>query len=455
MSKKLTTEQFIEQSKVIHGNKYDYSKTEYKGIKTKVCITCPKHGDFYQIPDNHLRKKYGCPKCGRIQQSKSTSYTWAQFLLKARCLYEWKYDYSLAKEQYKNQKSILTIICPVHGLFKQAAYLHLHGGCEKCGIESAARKKRFTTEEFIKKAQKVHNNKYDYSNVDYYNSITPIKIICPKHGEFEQIPNVHLTGCGCPKCKHETLIKYAIERRTGIDKFIQKAITVHGNKYNYSQIEYINEDTPIKIICPEHGEFWQRPSNHLAGKGCQTCKKEKISKKLTKTQEQFIKEAREIHGDKYDYSQVKYVDSWTPVTIICPEHGLFYQKPIHHIHHRNGCPKCKLKAQTKVFEKLIAKFPNENILFEVGKRLLKWLGKQRLDIYFPDYNIAIEYDGKQHFTPVKHFGGILGFEKRKTYDKIKEEVCAKNNCHLFRLKYNYSENDFNNLVQQIKDIINL
>ena len=125
-----------------------------------------------------------------------------------------------------------------------------------------------------------------------------------------------------------------------LEFFIEKARSIHGEKYDYSESQYINSHSPLKIICPEHGEFWQRPDNHYFGKGCPLCGNKKISEKMSKTQDQFIKEAKEIHGDKYDYSQAKYVDSWSPVAIICKKHGLFYQKPIQHINHKAGCTQC-------------------------------------------------------------------------------------------------------------------
>ncbi len=121
------------------------------------------------------------------------------------------------------------------------------------------------TEEFINKANKVHNGKYDYSKVEYVNAKTKICIICPEHGEFWQTPNNHLSGKGCALCANEN--KLHLYNKSN-DKFISEAQMIHNGKYDYSKVEYVNAKTKICIICPEHGEFWQTPHNHLQGQGC-------------------------------------------------------------------------------------------------------------------------------------------------------------------------------------------
>ena len=118
------------------------------------------------------------------------------------------------------------------------------------------------------KARVIHGNKYDYSLVDYVNAKTKIKILCPIHGVFEQVPNYHLSKCGCALCGVDKIIK---KNKGSESDFINKANLVHNNKYDYSKINYINAHTKIGIICPEHGEFTQRPNNHLNGNGCSIC----------------------------------------------------------------------------------------------------------------------------------------------------------------------------------------
>ena len=111
------------------------------------------------------------------------------------------------------------------------------------------------------------------------------------------------------------------------EEFIKKAKEIHGNKYDYSKVEYKNTSTKVCIICPEHGEFWQTPNHHLQGHGCPKCKNEKIRKRHTHNITIFIEKARKVHGDKYDYSKAEYINASTKVCIICPEHGEFWQTP--------------------------------------------------------------------------------------------------------------------------------
>ena len=158
--------------------------------------------------------------------------------------------------------------------------------------------KRISTEYFINKAREVHGKKYDYSKTNYVDAKTKVCIICHKHGEFWQTPSNHLNGQGCPKCGIESRQKTQSSTK---DEFVKKAREVHGGKYDYSKVDYVNNSTKVCIICPKHGEFWQIPSNHLKGQGCPKCGIEARKESRSSTTEEFIKKAREVHGDKYDY----------------------------------------------------------------------------------------------------------------------------------------------------------
>ena len=161
--------------------------------------------------------------------------------------------------------------------------------------------------QFIEKANKYHHNKYDYSLVNYINSITKIKIICPIHGEFEQIPKGHLKG-GCKLCG---IMQIKNKKLKSNNDFITKSIIKHDNKYNYTISDYKGAHNKLKIICPTHGEFEQTPNNHLKGHGCPHC-----TYNLSNT-ETFIKRAKLIHNNKYDYSKVIYTNNKSDITIIC------------------------------------------------------------------------------------------------------------------------------------------
>jgi hypothetical protein len=151
-------------------------------------------------------------------------------------------------------------------------------------------------------------------------------------------------------------------KRKTKEEFIADARAVHGDKYDYSKVEYVNQLTKVVIVCPEHGEFLQTPKAHLNGHGCRLCGNKKcseVNKNKKKTYnlrkkydtESFINEAKEIHGDKYDYSKVVYKNKNTPVRIICPTHGEFLQRPYEHLNQKSGCPECANKKRHDFFVK--------------------------------------------------------------------------------------------------------
>lgn len=209
MVPKLTTEEFIIRAISVHNNEYDYSKVVYKHSKKPVIIICNDHGEFLQRPIHHLRGS-GCQKCSYINLSTK---------LKSRSI--------------------------------------------------------INTERFIKKANKIHNNKYNYDLIEYHNCKTKIKILCPEHGYFEQEPRIHLNSSGCQKCRYlrprKKFNKDPNKILANKVNFIKNANIIHNNKYNYDIIEYYNSRTKIKILCPKHGYFEQEPRIHLKGSGCQQC----------------------------------------------------------------------------------------------------------------------------------------------------------------------------------------
>lgn len=193
----MDAEEFIKKSKEIHGDKYDYSKVKYTNNKIKVCIICPKHGEFWQTPNVHLKGS----------------------------------------------------------------------GCLKCAIEN----KKSNKDIFIKKAKEKHGDKYDYSKVEYVNNKSKVCIICPEHGEFFVTPNNHLSKFdlgGCPKCKRKKIGEY---KRKPLEDFVNESNTVHNNKYSYNKVDYHKTDEHVIITCPIHGDFTQRPQDHIKGHGCPKC----------------------------------------------------------------------------------------------------------------------------------------------------------------------------------------
>ena len=203
------TEHFIAEAKKIHGDKYDYSKTIYINSRKPVIIICPIHGEFPQVPRYHT-SGHGCSRCSREQRCLTT----AEFIENARAIHGEKFNYS--KTKYVTKKIEIIIICPVHGEFEQTPICHIMSkyGCTQCGLE----RDRSSTDEFIESAIKIHGDRYEYSRVNYVNSRTEVIITCKLHGDFELIANYHLKGSGCHKC---ALVGYSVSAIKWL-KYIEK-----------------------------------------------------------------------------------------------------------------------------------------------------------------------------------------------------------------------------------------
>lgn len=190
---------------------------------------------------------------------------------------------------------------------------------------------KLTTEEFIERAKLKHGDKYDYSKVAYVKSSSKVKIKCKEHGVFNQSPNHHLKGKGCILCA-------GVNKRT-TSSFIKKSKQIHGDRYDYSLVNYKNSQSDVAIICSEHGVFYQMANSHVQGRGCSKCKN--TNKRISTVE--FVRLARVVHGDKYDYSMSSYTNSISKIKIICNKHGEFYQSPKCHLNSR-GCPNCSING---------------------------------------------------------------------------------------------------------------
>ena len=395
---RITFDVFVRRSNEKHNNRYDYSKVNYKGLGIPVCIICPVHGDFWQKPQNHMIG-HGCPTCFGSPKSNRE-----EFVKKAQAKYGDLYDYS--KVDYQGNKVKVCIVCRKHGEFWMSPNNHLRG--HRCPICYGTPKK--SLEKFIKQAQSVHGDKYDYSKVVYQTTATKVCIVCPEHGEFWQTPNSHLNGSGCPACSGHLRITEQV--------FLERAKIIHNDKYDYSITDFVDSQTKVRIICPIHGEFLQKPMVHLRGYGCAKC-----GGSLRLTKNEFIERAQVIHKGKYDYSNVDYINYSTKVRIICPEHGEFWQTPNNHLF-GVGCPACP----QSLLEGGMRQFLTQNgIIFEQEKsfRWLRFNKKMFLDFYLPEYKIAIECHGLQHFKSIDLFGGDEFFKLTQERDREKKRLCEK------------------------------
>lgn len=219
------------------------------------------------------------------------------------------------------------------------------------------------------------------------------------------------------------------------EKFIERSKLIHGDRYNYSLVDYIGSKLKVKIICSQHGEFIQKPNHHLGGVGCPICGG---TNKLNTFE--IIKQFQKVHEDRYDYSLVDYKNDNYKVDIICSKHGKFSQSPTHHKQGK-GCPVCRESKGESMISKLLNKNKIEYIR-EKRFKDCKNIVTLPFDFYLPEYNICIEFHGKQHFKMECHFGKENGFEDTNKRDKIKELFCKENNISLI-IVFEYGLNSKN------------
>lgn len=322
---------FIEKARKVHGDKYDYSKVEYIKASEKVCIICPVHGEFWQTPNQHLNG-HGCAKC--YGNYKPTTEEFVNFLKE-------KYpntNLNLDKLVYVNRKTPVTVTCPEHGDFQILPLtLEVNLECPKCQKLRLRSLYARTTEQFIEKAKEIHGERYNYSQVVYVNKNTNVKIICPEHGEFWQTPDNHLQGKGCAKCCTHGK-KYAVDYLPDIE-ILHPELKPKLDENNQNQ---------IILTCPIHGEYSKLAKNVLRKFECPECKVERLRNDLfNERNKDFIRKAKEIHGDVYDYTKTKYKGFEEKLTIICPKHGEFEQQASVHLL-GCGCQECANERIRKV-----------------------------------------------------------------------------------------------------------
>ena len=446
------TREFIVKAQTLRGNKFDYSRVEYKNSITPVLIGCPDHGFRWQVPSTHLRKRtHGCKECGRVWQREDTRRKRTEaFFEHCGKKHGNKFDYS--QTVFDTLDGTIEFKCPDHGHQTMRARGHLDGyGCCKCAnevskaaVQRVAKQRRAKARrEFATKATLKHNGFYTYENVNYINNTTPIRITCPIHESFSQQPNNHLSGFGCEKCG---IARRADKKRKSLEDFIAEAKAVHGEAYDYRDFIYVTNHTPGIIICsnPDHKPTPITPAHHLAGQGCSECGEEardKWRRSSGHDTESWIAKARELHGDRYDYSQTKYTGYDCAITIKCDDHGLFVLEPAYqHIEteRRRGCGVCASRESTHSIA--IGQWLTEkeyNFIKEWSHPECRDLKVLRFDYFLPDFNACIEYDGDQHFRlgPWGHddediqYRFIMGRRR----DAIKSLWCMDNSVRLIRV----------------------
>lgn len=344
---------------------------EYKGANEKILIRCNNCGyEWKAVPRSVKNSKYGCPKCGSL------------------------------KNRYEKAKN-----------------------------------------NFVKK---LDTSKYELLE---YNSYKDVKVKCKKCGNIRHTTSSNILRFGCKEC---SLKEFGLKHRKTTETFIKEAQKIHGNKYDYSKTNYILDREPVIIICPEHGEFAQMPNKHLIGQGCPKCSGRNW------TIEDFIKEARKVHGNKYDYSKVHFIPNQRnlqKVCIICPEHGEFWQDTRVHCNVGCGCPKCKQSHGEELVSRILESL---NIKYESQVRVKDSISNSTfvLDFYIVYNNIEyiIEYNGRQHYEAVDQFGGEEAFIKQQQRDANLKNYCSNLNIKLLEISY---KEDNQNIEFLIKKFLNL
>jgi hypothetical protein len=443
MAGRLTIRDFLVRAKFVHGDKYDYSKVTYLYESEKVTIFCNKHQvEFQQSVQKHLAGQ-GCRKCSSEENGNRCRTSVADFIKKAKVIHGNKYNYD--KVNYISNHKNVIITCPKHGDFWQTPANHTHKsnpqGCPECGGRI-----NWTQEKFINKAKAIHRGKYNYDKVIFINSVRKIIITCPKHGDFWQKPNKHLSGQQCPEC--------APNFKGTNESFIAKAKQIHRGKYNYDKVNYISNHKKVIITCPKHGDFSQTPANHTHKSNPQGCPK--CSGRFPLNIDEFIIRANEKHDFYYDYSKVVYERMTSKVKIICRFHGEFEQKAIVHLN-GSGCQKCRLPKGEQKIQKVLKDL---NVRFEQQYSFqdCRYINPLPFDflIRIGENQFLIEFYGEQHYRPVK-FGGLAyntaneTFAEGKKRDEIKKRYANKNGIPLLIVKYDETDR----IIEIIKKFLNL
>lgn len=295
--------------------------------------------------------------------------------------------YTYEKFVYKNTHSKAIMTCPIHGDFEMAYGNHVNQkqGCKLCGYSKNGERSRLTQEEFERRSNEAHNFKYSYVKAKYTGNDNKVTIICPIHGEYQQQPQHHMNGHGCQQCHFDSASEKST-RKLSTAQFIEKAKSIHGDKYDYSETVYFGNNKKVRIRCKIHGYFEQLANDHLSKKaGCQRCAG--VGRYTT---EQFSVLATEIHSGKYTYENSRYITTETPVIITCPKHGDFPQTPHDHLQGA-GCPSCgcngKSSAEAELEEYI------KSLGFVVETRNRKIIKPYEIDIVVESKKIGFEYNG--------------------------------------------------------------
>ena len=394
--------------------------------ESRIQLFCLKHSCCYTTrATTNKDVTSSCPSCNKEKQRLRTAQTFEE--IRDRFLRYSNNQVTLERieNRFQKRKEKAVLSCSLHGEFSGFFNYYLRRireGRLLCPFCSKVEFRKKSGQSYLTKAKKIHGDNLDFSLVNFKNANERVVVICRKHGKFKTTMSAVVDrGAGCKKCAY-------IGRRTTPEVFAEKARKIHGDKYDYSAVKCSFVVDNVDIICRKHGSFTQTVHAHLRGSGCPSCAKENKFKGL----DVFLKEAREIHGDKYDYRLVKKLGKRKKikVKVICPVHGVFKVTPFSHIVGHSGCPRCNESYGERRVSMFLEKYGIKYI------REYKLDGyKYRYDFFLPDFNIFIEFHGKQHYVPVNTFGGFENLKRTRERDAIKISLAAQNNIGLIVINY--------------------
>jgi hypothetical protein len=264
--------------------------------------------------------------------------------------------------------------------------------------------KQLSQQEFLNKAKLVHGDLFDYTKTVYEKSCKKVVVICKVHGDFLVTPNKHLGGGGCPICANNS--------RKTVEHFFSQAIDVHGTTYDYSRVQYTNTNSKVEIVCPVHGSFLQTPKKHLSGQGCEKCGRKKTGEAKTVPFEEFVRQAKIAHDNRYEYLKETYINFSSKVGVVCKKHGIFYTQANDHVlRNVHGCEKCYREVRKERDE--LTMFPN----------FLKRAFKIHGDLY--DYSKVVYKGAKERVEILcKEHGSFYQTPHVHTYDKCGCPSCS-------------------------------
>lgn len=472
MARKLTTEEYLERCVEKWGDYFDLSRVNYDGEETIITIGCPVHSWVEVKAYGFVKSKFGCPDCGNDKSGRKAKTT-EQF--KKEFVERWGNLYDLSLVDYVNDATDVTIICPYHGrqTSRPSSLLSKRRltPCSKCSQEATVntRKKKTNnkkyhrlTDEIVRKElkEKRLDMRFSYDNTKLIKEgkNTYITIECIHHGEIKVPYHGFLNGSNCPECAKEEASK---KNRKTNEQFEKESIVKHGDKFIYDRLNYKKNNIPVELGCKIHGNYFPiTPVEHLNSPpglgGCPECKKEHLSKINRSNNEDFIQKSENLYGKgRFGYDDLDYTTEHGEINLTCIEHGtVFYTTPNRHLRGDVSCCLCKgsegEKAVSLHLSRLNLAFRTEKPLYGCpdAKNPLRW------DFYLPEYNLYIEYNGRQHYEPVEIFGGILGFIDRKKKDNYKRIWARKNEAYLLEIPYNQYKNTgiiINKYLEKIKN----